>query len=103
MKTQFFLTERQRILINSLSPADRLELADYIEYASSMADPKINPGGRLPEGSLADLFRRQNPRVQHALAAMDSIIETPRFEPFQRKFTEAERLEELGLPIEVKA
>ena len=53
MKTQFYLTERQQILVNSLSPADRDQLADYIEYAISMADPKVNPGGRLPEGSLA--------------------------------------------------
>lgn len=95
-----YLTERQKILINSLSPADRLQLADYVEYASSMADPKINKGGRLPEGNLANLFNRQNPRVQHAIRAMDSIIETPRFEPFQRKFSEAERLQELGMPVE---
>lgn len=95
-----WLSQRQRILINSLAPADRLELADYLEYVFEKSDPKKNPGGHLPEGSLADLFNKQNPRVKAALVAMDKIIETPRFEPFMPKVSEAERLQDLGMPIE---
>ena len=85
---------RQQVIINSLSPPERLQLADLLEYLGEKATD--NRGGYMPEGSVASLLNKQTPRIQAAIKAIDMFAETPRFAPFEPKLGEAERFVELG-------
>lgn len=93
------MNPRQQAIVNSLSPPEREQLAQVLEYLGEKAGPG-NPSGYMGEGSIAALFNRQSPRIQVALKAIDMFAETPRFEPFQPKRSEAERFHELGLDPE---
>lgn len=89
------MNARQQIILNSLSPPEREQFMDILYYLNEKATD--GKGGYMAEGSVAALLNKQSPRIQAAFKAIDQFAETPRFEPFQEKRSEAERFDELGL------
>lgn len=89
------MNARQQIIFDSLSPPEREQFSDLLIYLGEKATD--GKGGYMAEGSVAALLNRQSPRIQAAFKAIDQFAETPRFEPFQPKLTEAERFDDLGL------
>ena len=92
------MNTRQQIILNSLSPPEREQFMDLLAYLNEKATD--GKGGYMAEGSVAQLLNKQSPRIQAAFKAIDQFAETPRFEPFQPKLSEAERFDELGLDAE---
>lgn len=92
------MNPRQQIILNSLSPPERAQFMDLLDYLNEKATD--GKGGYMAEGSVAALLNKQPPRIQAAFKAIDQFAETSRFEPFQPKLSEAERFDELGLDAE---
>lgn len=81
--------------IASLTPAEKLQLADLGDYLGERAGPN-NPTGFIAERSVQNLLNQQTPGIQRAIKGLQEVISTPREMPFQPKFSEAENLDHLG-------
>ena len=92
-------------LTRGLSPEDRNQLEDVIDYLGSHAAPGAS--GRMAEGSVAALLNKQSPAVRNAFSQISELLETPRMEPFIDKWSEAQNASAMGLDpdaaVQVKA
>ena len=81
-------------LIGHLNQAERNQVADLLDYMTSVA---TSPNGHVPERSIATLLNRQSPRIREVFSTLSKAMETPRIAPFDHKHTEAEWAQGLGL------
>ena len=72
-------------LFADLHPAEQLEFMQALEYIQE----RMATGTRIPEGSVAHVIAHCSPAVQEKFAAIDDLLETPRFMPFEPKSDEA--------------
>lgn len=81
-------------LIGHLNQAERNQVADLLDYMTSVA---TSPNGHVPEGSIATLMNKQSPRIREVFSTLSKGMELPRIAPFDHKHTEAEWAQALGL------
>ena len=88
-------------IVRACPPHLHHQLADVVEHVASLADPKLNPGGRVPRGdggNVASFLAKQDPAIVHIIESVLAAAELPRDRPFTDKYTEAERFQQFGMP-----
>jgi hypothetical protein len=80
-------------LTANLTHAEKLELAQAIQYLNESADK----GHTNESGGVSTVLNRLSPNVQQAFKLWSEVVETPRTMPFTPKMSEADYADAFGL------
>ena len=79
-------------LIGHLSQQELVEFQQAVDYLTSMSDQRS-----IPEGSLTKVLASLSPNVRDAFETLSQTLDTPRMAPFQRKLSQQDYADSLGM------